>query len=285
MQIKSYIEIYNIIDNSIRIVWEDTNLIEAPNWTRNNSLIVNSNGLLYRIDLNSGIKTQINTEFANCCNNDHGISPDGSQIVISHEDGDKSNPLAWQSSKIYILPIEGGMPRLVTKTDSSFWHGWSPDGEKLIYTALRNGQWDIYSIDVTGENETQLTNSQFQHDGSEYSPDGMYIYYNSYDSGYMEIWRMLANGTNHEQITNDKHSNWFPHFSADNKYMVYLCYLDDQKEAHPFGQRVILKIQDCKTKEISNIGNEFYGGQGTINVNSWSPDCKEFAYVRYNKID
>ncbi|MDA3891338.1 MAG: transporter [Salinivirgaceae bacterium] len=281
MKTKTIIEILNIQTGSREIVWEDSDHLEAPNWSKDEYLLVNGGGKLYRIYLNNPRKEVINTDFATTCNNDHGISPDGSHIVISHEDGDKSKPLAWQSSKIYTLPINGGIPKLITSTNSSFWHGWSPDGKTLVYTALRKGQWDIYSIPAKGGEETQLTNSPKQHDGAEYAPNGKYIYYNSYDSGIMELWRMRADGSEQTQITDDKHSNWFPHFSPDNKKMVYLCYIKDQGEGHPFGQQVKLRIQDLETEQITDITDEFFGGQGTINVNSWSPDSKHIAYVRY----
>lgn len=283
MATKSLIEILNIETKEREVIWEDNEIIEAPNWCKEGFLIVNGSGLLYKIHLDKQKKEKIDTGFATTCNNDHGISPDGTQIVISHEDGNKANPLAWQSSKIYTLPINGGIPKLITKTNTSFWHGWSPDGSTLIYTALRNGQWDIYSIPADGGDETQLTNSNKHHDGSEYTPDGKYIYYNSFDSGSMEIWKMNADGSDQIQITKDKHSNWFPHFSPNNMYMVYLCYITHQAEAHPFGQNVKLKIQDLKSGIINDLTEVFYGGQGTINVNSWSPDSKYIAFVRYTK--
>lgn len=281
MQTKSFLEVLDVETLSRTIVWKDSDIIEAPNWHPDGFLLVNSNGKLYKIWPESQKKEEVFTDFATTCNNDHGLSPDGTQIVISHEDGDPLAPVAWQSSKIYILPIQGGTPQLVTKTNTSFWHGWSPCGKTLVYTALRNGQWDIYSISVTGENETQLTSSKFHHDGAEYSPCGTYIYYNSYDSGTMEIWRMKANGTEHTQITDDSHSNWFPHISPNGQKLVYLCYVKDQKELHPFGQDVLLKIIDLKTMQTSHITDIFYGGQGTINVHSWSPDGKKIAFVRY----
>lgn len=283
MKTKSIVEIINIESGVIKTVWKDAEIIEAPNWSKDGYLLVNGGGKLYRIYLNNSRKEELNTDFATTCNNDHGISPDGTQIVISHENGDPAVPVAWKSSKIYTLPINGGIPKLITKNNSSFWHGWSPNGKTLIYTALRNGQWDIYAIPAKGGEETQLTSSPYQHDGAEYTPDGKHIYYNSFDSGTMEIWRMNADGSNQTQITNDAHSNWFPHFSHDNKYMVYLCYIEDLGEAHPFGKQVKLRLMEMKTGKISDLSDTFYGGQGTINVNSWSPNSKELAFVRYGE--
>lgn len=279
--IQSYIELLDIESKNREVIWQDTQIVEAPNWSKDGFLLINSEGLLFKIYFENIRKVLVDTGFAKNCNNDHGISPDGTQIVISSHDPDDSNPLAWQTSKIYTLPINGGVPLLITPNNACFWHGWSPDGATHIYTALRKGQWDIYAISNSGGEEKQLTNSQFQHDGSEYSPCGKYIYYNSFDSGYMEIWRMDSDGSNQIQLTNDKHSNWFPHISPDNSKLVYICYIDDQKEAHPFGKNVKLRMMDLKTQKIEDITEVFYGGQGTLNVNSWSPDSKKIAFVRY----
>lgn len=282
---KSYIEIVDITTKQREVFWADNDIIEAPNWHKNDFLLVNSGGLLYKIFFANKRKEQVNTGTAICCNNDHGITFDASEIIISSHDSDNKTPLAWQTSKIYMLPIEGGEARLITENNASFWHGISPDNQTLIYTALRNNQWDIYAISRNGGAEKQLTNSPVQDDGAEYSPCGNYIYYNSYVSGFMEIWRMRPDGSEQTQITHDNcYSNWFPHFSPDGSKMAYICYLDNQGEAHPFGKRVCLKLMDMKTGKIENLTEEFYGGQGTLNVNSWSPDGTKLAFVRYSKI-
>lgn len=281
--IQSVLEILDISDKKREIFWQDTQIIEAPNWSKDGFLLVNSEGRLYKLYFDNKRKELVDTGFAINCNNDHGITPDGTRIIISSHDVDDANPMAWQTSKIYTLPIQGGTPQLVTPKNGCFWHGISPDGNTHIYTALRNNQWDIYAISDDGGDEVQLTNSSVQDDGSEFSPDGAYIYYNSFVSGSMEIWRMCADGSEQIQITNDDYSNWFPHICPNNRYMVFLSYIQDQQQAHPFGQQVKLRCMNLSIKEIYDITDEFYGGQGTINVNSWSPDGTKLAFVRYIK--
>lgn len=97
----------------------------------------------------------------------------------------------------------------------------------------------------------------------------------------MQIWRMSADGKNPEQLTFDKYSNWFPHPSPDGKWIAYIAYINDQKQNHPFGKQVKLRLLNIETKEIKDITPGFFGGQGTINVPSWSPDSKKIAFVRY----
>ena len=116
-------------------------------------------------------------------------------------------------------------------------------------------------------------------DGSEYSPDGKYIYFNSVRSGTMQIWRMKPDGSDPERITNDTLNNWFPHVSPDGKWMVYLTFGNDVDPGdHPFYKQVSIRLMNLETRAVEILAH-LYGGQGTINVPSWSPDGKQIAFV------
>ncbi|MEM1328835.1 MAG: hypothetical protein AAGI23_22955 [Bacteroidota bacterium] len=282
-QVNSRLEVFNLATEERSMVYEEAVHFEAPNWSSDGQFfVINSLGKLYKLSLDGQHKSLIDTNFANNCNNDHGISPDGKQLVISHYDDPNATyeNRDFRTSRIFTLPIEGGKPKVVTAKTPSFWHGWSPDGKTLLYTALRDGEFDIYSIPVTGGEETRLTFEKGLDDGSDYSHDGKYIYYNSMQSGSMEIWRMEADGRDKQQLTDDTYSNWFPHPSPDGKYIVFLSYLEDQGDRHPAMKRVALRLYDLKTKNIKTLCR-FIGGQGSINVPSWSPDGQSFAFVSY----
>ncbi|MFX0557468.1 TolB family protein [Maribacter sp. CXY002] len=254
---------------------------EAPNWHPDGYLILNSKGKLHTLDLTTKELKILNTGFADRNNNDHVISPDLKWLGISHVDDADPSPKAYKS-KVYYLPIEGGEPIQVTTEVMSFLHGWTPDSKTVAYTGERNGNFDIYTMDIRGGKEKRLTRTKGLDDGPDYSPDGKYIYLNSYRTGHMQIWRMRANGSKPEQLTFDENSNWFPHPSPDGKWIVYIAYMSDQKEAHLFGKQVKLRLMNLETKEITDLTPEFFGGQGTINVPSWSPDSKKVAFVSYS---
>ncbi|HEY7772073.1 MAG TPA: hypothetical protein VIC26_02750 [Marinagarivorans sp.] len=282
--VTSCVEILTVATGQRRTIYEGGGVYEAPNWSRDGQfLIVNRDGLLHRLPVegapNNAELPVINTEFANRCNNDHGISPDGKRIVISHHADDSDG-----ASVLYTLPIGGGTPFRVTEKAPSYWHGWSPDGNTLAYVAGRNGQdLKIFSISVYGGEESQLTFGPGLDDGPDYSHDGQCIYYNSFASGRMQIWRMLANGTAHTQMVESTGSDWFPHPSPDGSCLVFLRYLEDQVQGHPFGRDVQLFKMDIASQTVTPLTDVFYGGQGTINVPSWSPDSSEFAFVSYRQ--
>jgi len=273
--IGSVLEILDIETGHRRIVYQSSEPLQAPNWTPDGqALIYNCNGRLYRFDLAAYQPELIDTDFAIHNNNDHVISFDGKLIGISHH-----SPEDGYRSIIYTLPYQGGRPKRITAKGPSYLHGWSPDGKFLVYTGERDGQFDIYKISVKGGKEIPLTDAKGLDDGSEFTPDGKYIYFNSNRTGTMQIWRMKPDGSNQEQITHDEFNNWFPHISPDGKWIIFLSYSKEVASGdHPFYQHVYLRqmpIEGGNPKIVAYV----YGGQGTINVPSWSPDSKRVAFV------
>jgi TolB protein len=274
---RSSLETIDIASTDRRSIYHTEEHIEAPNWSRlGDALIFNGGGLIYRLSLAPGSKPErIDTGFAVKCNNDHGLSPDGSQLAISDDTKDGR-------SRIYILPTAGGPPRQVTSEIPSYWHGWSPDGATLAYCASRDGKFGIFTIPLAGGKETRLTTAEGPDgldDGPDYSADGKWIYFNSDRSGQMQIWRMHPDGGNLEQVTSDEFNNWFAHPSPNGKWLVFLSYAPGVK-GHPPDHDVTLRLMPIGGGPITVL-TKLFGGQGTINVPSWSPDSKRVAYMRY----
>jgi Tol biopolymer transport system component len=273
--IGSNLELMDVAAGKREIVYTAADSFQAPNWTKDGrALIYNRNGRLYRFDLAKKIPELINTDFAINNNNDHVLSFDGKMLAISNHSKDDGN-----ASIVYTVPVSGGTPRRVTAKGPSYLHGWSPDRKYLVYTGERDGEFDIYKIPVAGGAEIILTNTKGLDDGPEYTPDGKFIYFNSTRSGTMQIWRMKPDGSNQEQITNDEYNNWFPHISPDGRWIVFLSFLKDVNPGdHPFYKHVYIRLMPVSTMKAKVIAY-VYGGQGTINVPSWSPDGKRIAFV------
>jgi TolB protein len=271
----SYLEVMDVETGHREVLASSEGSWQAPNWTPDGkTLIYNASGKLYKFDLASRESTVLNTGFANKNNNDHVLTFDGKQIGISHQP-DETNG----QSVVYTVPIEGGTPKRITEKSPSYFHGWSPDNQFMLYTGQRNGDYDIYKISKDGGKEIQLTTAKGLDDGPEYSPDGKYIYFCSTRTGMMQIWRMDPDGKNQTQLTSDELNNWFPHVSPDNKWLVYISFPKEvPADQHPFYQRVYLRMMPIAGGEAKVIGY-LYGGQGTMNVPSWSPDSKKISFV------
>jgi len=274
----SRLEVVDVESGLRKVLLQTPEHIEAPNWSRNGKyLIYNKEGKLYRFDLKSGKSKLIPTGFANANNNDHGISFDGKTLAISHHPEENGQ----RHSIIYTVPVKGGNPVRVTSRGPSYWHGWSPDGQWLTYCAERNGNYDVYKIPVSGGEEIRLTTAEGLDDGPEYSPDGRYIYFNSVRSGTMQIWRMNPDGTGQEQVTRDSFNNWFAHPSPDGRWIVFISYFPEVPAgSHPRNQRVMLRKMAVGGGPVETLA-VLYGGQGTLNVPSWSPDSRKIAFVSY----
>ncbi len=274
----SRLEIVDVETGIRKVLFETEMHIEAPNWSRNGKyLLYNSEGKLYQFNLADNKISKLNTGSVTSNNNDHGFSFDGKMLAISSSTEYEGR----KHSMVYTVPAQGGTPKLITQKGPSYWHGWSPDGKWLTYTANREDNWDIYKIPSSGGKEIRLTSANGLDDGPEYSPDGKYIYFNSTRTGLMQIWRMKPDGSNQEQITFDNYQNWFAHPAPNGKQMIILSYPTTVPAAsHPHNQRVMLRLLSVDGGDIKVVAF-LYGGQGTINVPSWSPDSKKVAFVSY----
>ncbi len=275
--VESTLEIVDVSSGVRSVVRRSREHFEAPNWSRDGkTFYYNSGGRLLTLPVSGGTPVPLPTGFADRCNNDHGLSPDGRELAISHHGKDGK-------SLIYVLPSSGGEPRQITPIGPSYWHGWSPDGATLAYCAERNGEFDVYTIPVAGGEEKRLTQAPGLDDGPEYSPDGKFIFFNSVRTGQMKIWRMNADGSEQTQVTpDDAYGDWFAHPSPDGSWIVFLSY-DKRVEGHPANKDVVLRIMPASGGQPRILASLF-GGQGTINVPSWSPDSRKIAFVSYRLI-
>ncbi len=270
----SSLETIAVASTDRHVEYTSTAHFEAPNWTRDGSaLIFNQEGTLRRLTIGSADPVTIDTAPQIHLNNDHGLSPDGQLLAISDRSPEDSK------SRVYVVPLAGGKPRQLTNDGPSYWHGWSPDGKTLAFTGERGGNFDIYTVPVDGGSETRLTTAPGLDDGPEYSPDGGWIYFNSERTGQMQIWRMKSDGSQQDQVIFDDSNDWFPHISPDGQWMVFIAY-EKGVTGHPGEKDVELRLMSMKDQKVHLLA-KLFGGQGTINVPSWSPDSRRLAFVSY----
>jgi TolB protein len=277
----SRLEILNVFDGKRTVIHEEAGRLEAPNWMPDGKrLLYNKSGSLYTIPVEGGVPEKLSTGSANRNNNDHVISFDGKMLGISHHrDG-----MPGGGSTVYYLPLTGGEPVMVTDSTPSYLHGWSTDGKEVVYTALRASKspaYNIYKKPVNGGPEVALTkHTTGLADGPEYAPNGQYIYYNANHSGTMQLWRMKPDGSAQQQLTFDGYNNWFPHISPDGKWIAFISFpVTVDPGDHPFYKRVMLRLMPVSGGGAPKVIAYLYGGQGSINTPSWSPDSKRLAFI------
>lgn len=290
VQYRSKVAIYDVAARTSSVIYESEGVMEAPNWSRDGKhLLVNTGGGLYRLSIDGERKPErvpVGNEYR--CNNDHDYSPDGKWIAFS-----ASTPDAKQS-RVYVAKADGAQVSLLTPTAPSYFHGWSPDGKWLSFVGQRNGKFELYRVGVNGGAEERLTSAGAYDDGPDYSPDGKWIYFNSDRSGAWEIWRIPAAGGGKgdkqaQRLTNDAPEDWFPHVSPDGKQIVSIAFPAGTKGHGGRMAGMTLRLMPAPGKKpdakarIETL-TTFFGGQGSLNVNSWSPDSQRFAYVMYEPL-
>ena len=291
--VRSRISIFDLESKKTAVLYSEDKLWEAPNWSPDGKyLLANSGGKLYSFALDGGVEVQpekLTLDDAYQCNNDHGISPSGKLLAFSATNGDA------KGSQVFVAAASGASARLITENVPSYFHSWSPDGNWLGFVGQRNGNFNLFRIRATGGPEERLTSASAYDDGPDYSPDGQWIYFNSNRSGSWDIWRMPAEGAGPgdakaERVTSDPMEDWFPHPSPDGNWLVFLSF-PKGTPGHDVKTSVEIRMirlrsgaplsaKPAKNKSIQVL-TSFFGGQGTINVNSWSPDSKKFAFVSY----
>ena len=293
------------------VVASSTLLFEAPNWTSDGRwLIVNGDGVLFRIAADGEAEgvhgvggaelEQIDLGDVPPINNDHVVSPDGATVYVSADDG-----------HLYAIPLGGGAPRRVSNDRGPefhhYLHGISPDGATLAYIGLLDrpgaaSTTNVFTIPSAGGADVQVTDDEFPDDGSEFSPDGAWIYFNSERSatvpGHAQLFRTSADGGTVdgtsadggtvdgtsadggtvEQLTHDERVNWFPHPSPDGTWVAYVSFPSGTL-GHPADVDVLVRVleSDGTIRDLAAV----FGGQGTMNVPSWSPDGTQIAFVAY----
>lgn len=287
---RSKVTVYDLASGKTSIVYQADEVVEAPNWSRDGKfLLVNTGGNLYRVAPEGGGQLE-KIELAGGtyrCNNDHDLSRDGKRLAFS------ASSTQSRQSQVYVADADGANVKLLTPAAPSYFHGWSPDGKWLAFVGQRGGKFELFRVPAAGGEEERLTSKGAYDDGPEYSPDGKWIYFNSNRSGGWDLWRMPAAGAGSgdalaQQITSDGLEDWFPHISPNGKHMVFLSFPAGTAGHNGKMEGMTLRLLPQPGKKIKPAKARtlltFFGGQGTINVNSWSPDSKRFAFVIYEPL-
>ncbi|MBS1873731.1 MAG: TolB family protein [Acidobacteria bacterium] len=288
---RSRISIYDLKTKRTQPVYTADEVFEAPNWSRDGkSLLVNARGKLWRIALDkpNPQPEPIALDPSLRCNNDHDFSPDARQIAISC-----SSP-ASRASQVYVASADGSAAKLLTPASPSYFHGWSPDGKFLAFVGQRNGHYNLFRVPAAGGEEQRLTSKPAYDDGPDYSRDGKWVYFNSDRSGGWDIWRVPAEGggpddAKAERVTSDELEDWFPHPSPNGKMLLVFSFpkgTSGHNDRMPGVQLRLMPMPGARLKPAPvRVLTTFFGGQGTINVNSWSPDSRRFAFVIFEPLD
>src|SRR5487761_1987894 len=281
--LRTLVHIYDVKTHKDRVIYAADKHFEAPNWSPDGKyLLINADAAIYHLPPDGGEPIKLDIPGVSNCNNDHGLTRDGKMLAISCR-----GPAG--SSQVYLANADGSNAHLMTPKTPSYFHGFSPDGKWFAYAGQRDGNFDIYRMAVDGGEEQRLTTDKGLDDGPDYSPDGKWHYFHSERAGTYDAWRMPADGSGPndakaQRITSDEMEDWFPHPSPDGKLLLVISFAHGTK-GHPAYRNVEIRMMRApkdtlKPARLTTLV-KLFGGQGTINVNSWAPDSRRFAYISY----
>ncbi|MDQ1530312.1 MAG: TolB protein [Microbacteriaceae bacterium] len=277
---RALIHIHDAVTGDDTVIHDsDDVLFEAPNWSLDGeALLVNGNGTLWSLAPERGAEPQqVEHEGLPEINNDHVLDPDGRSVFMSAMDG-----------HIYRGAVSGGAVERVTAEDGiwHFLHGVSPDGARLAYVRMASfDEPGRLALQPAAGGETTIVDTGEGHiDGPEFSPDGSWLYFNTEhwanEPGHAQLARIPAGGGQVERLVTSGTVDWFPHLAPDGRTAVYIEFPTGTL-GHPADRDVALVVVGTDDWESPRERIALPGGQGTINVNSWAPDSRRFAYVSY----
>jgi Tol biopolymer transport system component len=278
---RSEVWVASVDEEAPTLLFETTDLlVEAPNWSADGArLLLNGNGRLFSlaVDAPEGL-VEVDLQGLPPINNDHVLAPGGDEVLLSALDG-----------HLYVGPLAGGPVRRLSEEDGMlhYLHGVSPDGATLAYVAIpREGgaPGRLALQPATGGAGTIVDTGPGHIDGPEYSPDGEWILFNTEgfttEPGHAQLARIPAAGGAPERLLESGTVDWFPHLSPDGRFATYLAF-PAGTEGHPADLDVEVRLVSTDDWGAPLRRYPLFGGQGTLNVNSWAPDSRRFAFVAY----
>lgn len=152
-------------------------------------------------------------------------SPDGARLVFTSPCGIKKD--SYQGSDLYIINADGsGLEQLPSSPGGGdFEPAWSPDGQYIAFTSMRDGYMQIYSYTVADGSVRRLVNTKLNKNTRQpaWSPDGKKIVYTYQRISSYELWMMSALGSNETQLftSGDTLSNIYPVWSPDGAFILF----------------------------------------------------------------
>ena len=173
-----------------------------------------------------------------------------------------------QIDQICLLNADGsGRSQLTNLKATAFYPSVSPDGQTIYFSSRDSGNYEIYSIDIFGNNLQKLTNGIGSLYAPELSPNGEWIIFTNNGNG---LWVMKPDGSNAHALTNkdDIDPSWSPDGSM-------ISFASSRAGAR---QLFVMNADGSDIRQVTDLNN--MGGR-----NTWSPDGTKLAFYRGPKGD
>jgi len=166
----------------------------------------------------------------------------------------------------------------------------SPDGKKIIFTSTRDGDLDLYTMDLNGGHIRRITHRLGYDGGAYFSPDSRFIVWRAYypqtleeREDYvrllkqhlvrptkMEIWVAKADGSDARQVTHNGAANFAPYFTPDGEHIIFSSNMDDPQRRK--FELYLIRVDGSGLERVT------YGGQFDA-FPMFSPDGRRLVWA------
>lgn len=157
-------------------------------------------------------------------------SPDGRLVVFQRTTFQEGS----LDADVWLIDTDSGEETQLTDTPKA-WDstpGFSSDGGSVLFESNRDGDFDLYRLEIETLELTQLNNDDGADSGVKESPDGSQYAFASNRGGDNEVYGMDADGTNVRALTDNDVDDRYPHWSPDGRELLFNSDRDGDTEVY-----------------------------------------------------
>ena len=194
------------------------------------------------------------------------LSPDGERAAVVVRDADGAED-------VHIYDLARDIPtRFTFDAEDDSYPVWSPDGQRVVFSSQRDGEWNLFgkAADGTGEPE-RLATSQTRQMASDWSPDGRFLIFTESlpETGFDIAARAMDGdaGSEANMLVQTEFGEFYSDISPDGRWLAYQSNESGRNEVYV---RPFPNVEDGRW-QVSRGGG---------NWPAWAPDGRELFYRR-----
>ena len=170
---------------------------------------------------------------------------------------------------IGIVMLSGRKPVLINLSHNIAFDAYpavSPDGSKVAFISDRDGNYELYIMDIDGNNQTRLTHNSVAEKSPSWNPDGKSIVFVSERGGDNDIYKIDLNTLEIEKVFS---SSFDPQWSPDGSMIAFSSLNFGEGTSADIYIKAVYQDNPINLTDTPSFDTQ----------PSWSPDGKKIAFI------